>query len=270
MVAIAALAVFALACPEPAGAGGCRDLEDAWLLPPGRIVILLSRMKPDHADTARVSPAARAWFSAGLGRLYGMPELPLRAVAAGWPALRCAWAASWQRLGTGMLTEDRLRLRFLQGGDHRLGLGGGLDRLRAGGGRTAVLGELSAEVVWPGPGGVVGRVSWPLATMGETERRRAWRRWLGVTGGGGDLVWAVAVDRSGTGRPAIQLELTARLATGCGLSCRAEPATGTVGINTAWLWRGALLRTSHLVHPDLGVTHRWSLTLGRPGPDPAP
>ena len=47
------------------------------------------------------------------------------------------------------------------------------------------------------------------------------------------------------------------------------PSPGTDGLNTAWSWRGVLLRTSHLVHPALGLTHRWSLTLGRPGPDPA-
>ena len=271
---LAGLLAAAIVPGSEARAGGCRDLEDGWLLPPGRMALLLSGSAalPDSGmeDVRAWAVPTGAWVSAGIAQLYGMPELPLRALVAGWAAWRCAWAASWQRLGADALREDRLRLRVMRGDRRRFGLALGLDRLRLAGRELEREASLGAEVVWPCPAGIAVRLNWPLAATAGWVRQSEWRRWLGVSGGGRRSLWAVAIDRARSGEPAVQLEAAIRLAPGCAAGLRSEPSTGSVGLNTAWSWRGALLRTSHLVHPDLGLTHRWSLTLGRPGPDPPP
>ncbi len=272
-LALAAAAALAAVAPAGASAGGCRDLEDAWLIAPGRLALLLSPAADQTREPGQTPDAGAgqgAWLALSLAQLYGMPELPLRAVAAGWGFAGLGWSASWQRLGADALREDRLRWRILRGGERRAGLTLGLDRLLLGGRQVRRQASLAAEVVWPLPGGMQGRLSWPLVTPSAWDRERGWRRWLTLCGGGGRALWAAGIDRALTGEPCLQVEAALRLAAGCGVGARAEPATGTLGLNTGWIWRGVLLRTSHLVHPELGVTHRWSLTLGSAAPDPAP
>jgi hypothetical protein len=46
------------------------------------------------------------------------------------------------------------------------------------------------------------------------------------------------------------------------LGLRIEPWSRAVGMVTGWRVGSLLLRTSHLLHPDLGTTHRWGLDLG--------
>jgi hypothetical protein len=48
------------------------------------------------------------------------------------------------------------------------------------------------------------------------------------------------------------------------LGLRADPATGILGLTLVWLGAGVMIRTSHLAHPDLGLTHRFQVGFGRP------
>jgi hypothetical protein len=92
---------------------------------------------------------------------------------------------------------------------------------------------------------------------------RGQRRWLWISGRYQHSSWAVALDRNEAGVPSFQAELMLGLSSHFAWGFRAEPATGSLGFITIWRRSSFLLRTSHLAHPDLGLTHRWCLAFGR-------
>ncbi len=253
MTGAAILAVL-LAPPPPAGAGGSRDLADAWLVSP---------------QDLGVFPAARWQVGVGMGRLFGLADLPQwrgdgRLVASSWEV-----GLAWERLGAGLLCEDALRVGAGVGRRWVLGLEGGLDRL-------TVTGD--APRTWPA---LAVRVRGALAPGLRLEvwcHLRGAPPWYGVnglrrlalvTGRRETWAWSVAVDRAGDGRPTLQGEVLARVAPVACLGLRVDPWSGAVGLSTAWRVRVGWLRTSHLVHPELGTTHRWALQFGAGG-DGAP
>lgn len=271
LLSVLALAAFwAGVSAAPAAGGGCRDFSDGWVIPPERLEVVLAPI--GSAGTGR-----DAWICAGQARLYGMPELPLRALAAGWRDAGWAAAVSWQRLGGALLREDRLRCRLLRlaggragrTGDTAVGLTAGWDALRLEGGTSERRAALALEVRLVGPGGTRVAGSLPLSPPPSWYGGTGLRRWWSLAGGGDGGAWAVALDRDGRGAPIVEAEAALRVASGAALGLRWEPATGSLGLTTAWLWRGSRLRSSHLAHPELGVTHRWSVTLGR-APEAAP
>ncbi len=241
-------------CPEPACAGGGRDFEDGWVL---------SAQAAAELTTQPAAPQAW-WFASGLARLYGMPELSLRAASAGWRGRTVAAALAWQRLGGQLFQEDRLRVGLLRGRSGRVGIRAGYDAVRLGDGAGDSCWQLDLIAQWRPATGMKARLCWPLRAAPPWHAERAWRRWAELESDGALLRWAVALDRDGRGAPALQGELAMRLADRCALGLRADPGSGTIGLTTAWLAGRLLLRTSHLVHPALGATHRWSLAVGRP------
>mgnify|MGYP001026491582 CR=1 FL=1 len=255
---VAALAAGA----QGARAGGTRDLMDGWVVPASSVAALLS------APSAAAAPDG-PWASLGQGRLYGLRELPLAAAAAGWRAPRWEAALAWQHLGSGLWREERLRARLLVGRAARVGLAAGWDALRlagqASGERWAAL---SCEVEFDRPGAWCWRASFPLRPCPPWYGEGGARRWLGVSGGASGFGWAVALDRDARGVPLLEGEALAAIGGGGALGLRWEPATGSLGATTAWLRLGLLLRTSHLAHPALGVTHRFALGFGRVGEVP--
>jgi hypothetical protein len=102
----------------------------------------------------------------------------------------------------------------------------------------------------------------PLVLAGDAGPARR-RRWLDLRGRAGSVAWALAVDGRPVGAPTARAALLARCVPGVALGILGEPATGILGLTTAWARRGLVLRSSHLVHPALGITHRWLLVLRR-------
>ncbi|MHB8078663.1 MAG: hypothetical protein ACYDIE_05345 [Candidatus Krumholzibacteriia bacterium] len=253
VAAAVAVAWFGL-CPAAIG-GGSRDLQDGWLLPPD---LLRPWLAPGQA-----SGETGAWVAAGQGRLYGMPELPLRALAAGWRAPRWRAALAWQRLGADLLLEERVRGQWLIGARQAAGVAVGWDALRLGDAPPRRQPVVNLELRLAGPAGTRLAGSLPLLPAPDWYGRGGVRRWWSFAAARGDAAWCLALDRDARGAPLLEGEGALRLADRCGVGLRWEPATGTLGLTTAWLWRGLLLRSSHLAHPVLGVTHRWSLGVGR-------
>lgn len=255
VVVVVAVALVGLACGSPAAGGGSRDLHDGWLLPPDLLRPWLAPARPGRESGP--------WLALGQARLYGMPELPLRGLAAGWRAPRWRAALAWQRLGADLLGEERARGQFLVGGRQALGVAAGWDALRladAPAGRRPVF---NLELRLAGPAGTVLAGSLPLLPAPDWYGRGGARRWWSVAAAAGEAAWCLALDRDARGAPLLEGEGALRVAEGCGLGLRWEPATGALGLTTAWLRGGLLLRSSHLAHPALGVTHRWSLGVGR-------
>ncbi len=252
---VAALVVAWLGSGSPAVGGGSRDLHDGWLLPPD---LLRPWLAPGQSggDTG-------PWIVMGQARLYGMPELPLRALAVGWRAPRWRAALAWQRLGAELLGEERIRGQFLIGRRQAFGLAAGWDALRLADAPPCRQPVLSLELRVAGPAGIRLTGSLPLLPAPVWYGRGGVRRWWSLAAANGDAAWCLALDRDARGAPLLEGEGAVRVADRCGLGLRWEPATGALGLTTAWLWRGLLLRSSHLAHPVLGVTHRWSLGAGR-------
>lgn len=254
-----------------AQAAGIRNLRDGWLLSAGESILLLE-CAPGEPDRPRV-PGSGWWAAAGQAHLHGLPELPLHRWAVGGPVpatgRRLSWEAGWETLGAGLVRERRGQVRLQLGNARRvglvwsradlaiddveearhcgLGLYAGRDWREAGGlWRLELRAPLDAGPVWLGPAG-----------------RRPFVRAVALRTGPA-LAAAIGLSRRGDGSFAagaeVQLALGDRLVVGW----RADPATGALGPSTVWRIGALLIRTSHLVHPELAATHRCELVVGRP------
>lgn len=239
---------------------GLRDLHGPWLLE-----------TPTIAGILEVLPSSGAgwWVSVGHGRLFGLPELPVAAaeVSFGIPESPLPWilGGGWQRTGRGLLVEDEVEAVLRIGRSPR-------GTLRWTGRRWAVAGypawshgEAAGEIrLGDGrPWSVSLRLQFSPAApwWGRTGTRPlALATWAG---GGAGL--AVGLELDGDGRPHLGLETLFRLAGGAGVGLRTDPSSGQLGFGLVWRGPAFMIRTSHLVHPDLGVTHRFKLGLGHPG-----
>jgi hypothetical protein len=251
-----ATVVYALATAAAGAAagGGLRDVEDAWLIEPGATAALLAEPADARAHRWRAS--------AGHGTLFGMAELPQAAleVERRWAAVRAL--AGWQRLGRDLYRETTWRLALLAGRSWQLGAEVERAALDLGGEpahrHTALTARLSAPL-----SGALRVEAWlPLTAPPVWYGRQGPRRWWRLVGGGDGWLWTAAADRSRDGSPSLQGEVLLRLVPRAALGVRCEPSTGTIGLCTAWRTSGAVLRTSHAVHPDLGPSHRFGLVVG--------
>ncbi len=244
-------------------AAGIRDFDDGWCGEP-----------PAAADLLDGAASDGVWSACGVARLHGMSELPLRRLAAGRRSAPWSAALSWQRLGGSAWREDLVDLRA------SFGAVAGSSRSA----RESVAGALLpwCGLAWrwrrPAYASVPGREAVELAPFAgivrggcevslhvvplvvrrgdEAAGPRPWlsARWR-------DEGWSAACelrrdDRGGaTWRAGGDLRLGALIS--CGLV--ADGASGAAGVTTAWRRGRLLVRTSHLVHPALGSTHRWDL-----------
>lgn len=263
----------ALAASTALGAG-LRDVADGWLLAPGQTVALLQGAGGPTGE-AVATPATGAWVQAGQMRLFGTPDLPVLAAGAGAAGRRGRWgwflAGQWQRTGNGLVVEELGGLRLGVGTRWRLGWRLDWSRLDLGGRREGAALASALEIAAP----LALRPGWrleleallptgpPPAWFGPGGRRQRLRAVLSDLRR--RLALAAAVDQRGDGTPCLGLDLLAALGPTCAAGLRADPATGALGPVTVWRLPGLLVRTSHVIHPDLGPTHRFELTAGRPG-----
>ncbi|MCK9996229.1 MAG: hypothetical protein KAH56_08120, partial [Candidatus Krumholzibacteria bacterium] len=177
-------------------------------------------------------------------------------------------AGSWERLGDELMVEETSLLRFRLGHNPQAGV-----RVRAR--RWSVAGEQLATSL---ESDLEGRLSFSLGAhlTGNVAFRlhpgslpdwhgRGGRRTLAEIkffhiGSG----VAVRIDQRSDGDPILSLEIMGRLTTRLGMSVRADPETGSLGGALVIRMGGLWLHTSHIVHPALGLTHRFHLGVGDP------
>jgi len=242
------LVLWLLLLAGAAPAAGTRDLADAWLTSGPRSARLVT------------APTGDWWLAAAHGRLFGMPELPQLGLLAACRRPRWRVELAWERLGSDLYREDRLRGRWTVGARWRLGLAGSVDRLLlAGQPRSGA----SAALVVAGPLGARCRWSldWSLLPAPEWYGERGLRRWLRLEYDGAEASTTVALDRRVNATPVVQAEALIRLTSGVAWGLRYDGGGGAVGLVTVWCRSGLTLRSSHLAHPDLGLTHRWTLAV---------
>ena len=261
---------------------GLRDFHDGWLMSVGdRVLVMVptgtqALFPGDDRPVGSGNNRLGWWLGAGQGHLYSMRELALMSADCGFlyrlENIPLALAFSWERLGESLYLEDTKTIRFRMGGKVKAGV-----RVRFR--RWLVENEpvdSGLEV------GLRGDFSF---RRGESFRGEI-AIWLHVTdlplwhghGGRRTLVdfklfypgtgLALRVDQKSNGAPVISLEILGRLTPHLGLGWRIDPETGSMGGNISARVGGVWLQTSHLVHPALGVTHRFQLGVGDPGASP--
>jgi len=252
----------------PSAAAGIRNLADGWLLGPAATAAFIG---------GQDAPGGGVWAMAGQNRLYGLPELPVTALCLGARLGRLPGQPTvdicWQSLGRGLYREDDYRVHFQVGKMPVLGVALRSVAIHTGGYAGIQTGQdhhwqaaVTIQAGWQGTAGThVQTQLWlSLAAGGSVASGSGRRPLLRMQGWQGPLALALAVDLTADRVPTVGLEWDlAWGGGGCGL--RLDPATGSLGPVLYWRRRLLLVRTSHLVHPQLGVTHRVQLGVGNWG-----
>ncbi len=254
---------------EPATAGGLLNIEDSWLVSSSLTHRLLAGTDPSFGRSGEILGTV------GQGRLFAMSELDQRSVALEGVVYRWgkkfSWAGSWQRTGKDLFLEDRSSARILLGQRPALGVAGRRIKQilaqRAEDATQEVFLVLQVPLKWRTVHGVV-QVQWPGYSSPHHSGNPAHGRRteaLKATIVHSDHAIALVIDRLANGRPNFGFQMIMALATGVGLEFRVDSPTGSLGPGLSITRGGLMLRTSHVVHPKLGVTHRFALVFGRFG-----
>ncbi len=243
-------------------AGGFRDPGEAWLLPGGEVVRLMHGDPPGDGATWSVVATE--------GHLFGMPELPQTGLDVRWSSkartgLRLE--VTWSDTGRDPYRSTGLRAALRLPGLAAPGVEWRQRRTElAGEGMPAwsrIYATWSLSGGWASGRGEI-RVHLPLnhAPAGAVPEGREpffegrWRQ------GACAMVWRL--ERDATGRPrsggSVDIALGGRVA----LGLRGDLPSGSLGPGLTVRRGPLLLRTSHLAHPRLGVTHRFAVGVVRP------
>lgn len=241
----------ALAPATVATAGGVRDLADAWLVDGRELAGWLRPGPPDGA--------AAWWLEATQGRLWGLPELPQAGVRLVHDPSPWLVTLGWERLGAELYAERTLRGQVVRDCGWLVGLGVEHRDLALAGSASADHLSLLLNVGTPPLGPFRCDVSWPLTAAPPWFGTRGPRRWLRLLYASASGLLAVRADRRPDGSPTVQVEVVLPLAPRLACSGRLDAGSATLGFGTAWRVGRLLLRTAHLAHPDLGVSHRVGL-----------
>lgn len=240
----------------PVAATGMRGLDDGWLLE-----------GPDEASVLDGSPRSAVsgtawWIGGGAARLYGMEDLPVASLGLGLAAGSWAMGVGWEKTGRTLFAEDRLDVVLRLGRNPRLGARVGLAVWTVRGYEPQQAWDPAFEVTL-GPGAPWSlRFTWQVLEPPEWHGRAGRRELLRATWIGGGVGVALALDRDADGHPAVGLHALWRLDERLGLGLRADPVTGSLGPCLTAVAKGLMIRTSHLAHPALGLTHRVTLGVG--------
>lgn len=256
------LLVAAWALPgAPAVAAGLRGVADAFLLAGADAAAVL--------DGRCGPPAGRgAWFRLGQARLWGMPDLPVAEAGAGAAWALCGGTAAvqgaWERTGGDLARTDRQAVALGWRRNWEVQLAASRERLAVQGETVAARDEAwlrtGPDLRW-GEAVSLSLRLWALLSpppAGDRQPRPAGRAVLRLRGG----ACAVAWDRRADGRSALGLEAALALGDGAALAARWDAASASLGPGLILRLGPLLLRTSHLQHPALGLTHRFELIGG--------
>jgi hypothetical protein len=248
----------------PCGAAGFRDFLDSWVVSTAEARALLG----DRC--AAQKEQGGFWGMAGQGRLFEMPDLDQKFLGGGGEFnlldVRIRMTGHWEQTGSALFVEHRMGWKLLLGRNPAIGVGGHWRQLKLGSRTETKIpgGDLLWEIPFGFDGGICGRVQiqWPIRAPQFSTPGVERRNLLTASVACSDLVTALVVDRLPGGVPNLGMQLLWALGSRVGLECRVDFATDSLGPGLAIVRGGLLLRTSHIVHPRLGVTHRMMLVFG--------
>jgi len=255
---------------SPSFAAGFRDFQDSWLLERGSIWILLGRESmtgeavADETSIPQLSSESSYSCEVGQGRLFSMPELEQRhlgfRVGGGLLGQGFLLTGTWQILGGSLFRSSCQRLGLTWGRDWILGIHGGRQtqfmqsQLVAQQVETSV--QLSRCLELPQESSLRWDLWLNLSRPRASMRVPGRRKFMKLTCYLPYCAMVFQLDRRGDDSPVPGFEFVWLTRSGLGLSLRVDPATGSLGPGILLRRGRLLLTTSHLVHPDLGQTHR--------------
>ena len=262
------VAALGLVAVHQQARAGIRDFDDGWGAGPAASADLLDGVAHNGAGNVGF------WAACGVSRLHGLAELPLQRLAAGRRAAGWSAALSWQRLGGNLWREDQVDLQA------SLAVAPGARRPARGPGAIAAGPWCGLAVRWRRPsyatvagpdvleiapvagyarGGIVGTLQVLPLILRHGPQDAGPRPWLSARWHDG--VWSAACEfrRADHGAVAWRASGDLRLGAVFSWGLVADGGSGAAGVTTAWRRGRLLVRTSHLVHPVLGATHRWDL-----------
>jgi hypothetical protein len=243
-----------------AQAAGLRDPADGWLLGPGQAATLLG-------GTGLPPPGAGTWCAVTSGRLWNLPELPLTGVD-GRVGVGRRWyvAGRWLRIGNGLFQADAVTVEAGRGGRRRLAVRATREHQDLGGQRTpsrhALHLVVGATVAGPGRSAVHLDLAVPLEEETEPDDRRL-DPVARLSTATGPVAVVLAWDRRADGTPLLGAECMVSLGGRASVMMRVDGNSGAFGPGIAVAQGDLLVRTSHVMHPALGVTHRLQIAVGR-------
>ena len=250
-------------------AAGLREFQDSWLISGDESGALLSQ-KIDSLELI-IHPGTTMGLDLGQARLFSLPELEqtnLRAIIqATFLGRRLLLEGDWQQLGTGIFQEDKTWVTVRLGSRPAIGLKISRNRIRLAGEEVAqrirvkldldYLVRMETETI------LRCRAVLPLDSPESTLDHDSRQDLLTITLLRSRTALAMGLDRRFEGTPVVGFDFFWVLGGGVGFSLRVDPVTSSLGPGIHIRRGPLLLRTSHLVHPDLGQTHRFSISLKR-------
>lgn len=245
-------------------AGGVRNFSGSWPIN-NQIARLL--LQPEFGQP--VKPPA-VMVSVGQGRLFDMPELGQTFLAVRGSmklgGIPLEAGGLWEKTGSALFVEDRLRGDFLWGRSPSFGLS--VEYLQQNLGGQIREARPDFNLLWAvsfGYNSLKGRLhlQWPIDGSAKALGERGRQDLLNLVIHSAGLAAALVIDRQPNGTPQMGFHFLLTLHSGIGLELRIDGPTGSLGPGLT-ITRGALMvRTSHVVHPHLGITHRLILVMGK-------
>ncbi len=257
-------------------AAGLRDLSDGWLLSTRDSFTLLGCGSYPGVSPNKQIPGGGVWAYAGMMQLFGMPEIPVSVVGLGTRlgARKSSWVfgGRWQKTGGGIFQED-VQTFSLGWEKHWTGSFHLTRRAMKIGSETS-LSWSGLRFLWGAPALQLGDYTFgahiwiPVWSSDDWRFHEARQERFKVTVSRDRVALVGVFEKKYDLGWALGMECSLALATGLGLTLRADPDTGSLGPGTLFCWGRLLVKTSHVVHPDLGLTHRITLTAGALGAVP--
>lgn len=249
-------------------ADGLRDFQDGWLLTFRDLDVILPRAEgtPAPVDQGKVG----LWFGMGQGRLFSMPDLPLRwangGVARHGKTMDWWLTGTWERLGKDLLVEETSSLELGLGRNPRAAVQTRSSRWSVDGEMVAanlnvVLAGWFSFGLRSGITGIWGFYLYP-GNSPSWHVTRGRRRLVEFKLLGPGTGLSLRLDQRGDGTPNVVAEALGGLNENLAVGVLVDPETGTIGGIMALRVGSYRLQSSHLVHPALGVTHRFCLGFG--------
>jgi len=207
-----------------------------------------------------------SWVAAGQTRLYGMPELAVVFLQLGMRRRKWrgqpAGEVTWESVGDADYRLDSLRLRLEFGRQPAVGFQ--LRSIASSGGGSHWRANLTAFGRWGASHRLEARVWAPIGQWGLPAVMVDRQPLLHIQGWSELFAVAVAVDQTVSGRPTFGLEWDLHVDKAL-VGWRLDLESFSLGPVVYWRRGALILRTSHMVHPELGVTHRVQLGWGQVG-----
>ncbi|MCP4144144.1 MAG: hypothetical protein GY752_02530 [bacterium] len=222
---------------------GFRDADQGWVIPP---------------DDCRERNTG--YFGAvSVSSLYQMPELPMQSVLSGWSSEKWHMAFRWHKLGGDVYREDSLSVDMLFGGSLKFGIKvehesqqfsdvPGWNTLYSFVTRYDYRESITLKSTTPISGAM-------LATRDYEQLLMIIRS--------EDVLFALGIDDTNSGEKSVRLGLDWLLHHMFRVGAIVDTSSSSTGLTTSIKIGKILTRSSHLAHPELGMTHRWQLIISR-------